>query len=327
MTDLKQPCPCFSGSDYDHCCKPFHEGALPDHPLQLMRARYAAYVLNLPDYIIHTTHPASPQYSINKFSWKRSIAQFAHHSSFHGLDILDIKTSDTLATVTFTAHLSQGKRDATFTEKSYFEKFKNRWCYRGGQLAEGHAPNLITTTQLRLLPLAYYGDSILKKKAEPVAEITSDIKKLVEEMVETMDACDGAGLAAPQVHHSIRLFMIRTPVERKDNHVGTGELHVFINPELSSPSTDTWTASEGCLSIPTIRAAVERPKTITVTYTTLDGTQITRQVSGWEGRVIMHEYDHIEGVLFIDRLHPKERSKFDSALANLEQRLHDGMAL
>ena len=327
MKDLVNSCPCFSMKEYANCCKPFHEGEIPENALQLMRSRYSAYVLNIPDYIVATTHPASPQYLENKFSWKRNISQFSLGSTFHKLEVLDFKEQTNLATVTFTAYLSQDTHDATFTERSYFEKINHRWLYRGGQLAQGHVPNLITTGQLRLLPLAYYGDPILTKKAEPISEITSDIIKLVEEMIETMDACDGIGLAAPQIHHSIRLFVIRTPIEIDQDKFEPGEVKIFINPRLSLPSEETWKAAEGCLSIPTVRALVERPKEVTVEYTSIEGKIVKQRVSGWEARVIMHENDHIEGTLFIDRLDQEEQSKLMPFLQNLERRIHDGKAL
>lgn len=320
------PCPCCSGKEYDACCKPFHQGALPENALLLMRSRYSAYAFNLPDYIIATTHPASPQYSENIFSWKRALTQFSRNSVFQKLDLLDFKEQGTLATVTFTAHISQNDRDATFTERSYFEKSKGRWMYRGGQLTEGHAPNLVTTGQLRLLPLAYYGDAILRRKAESIAEITDDIKKLAEEMIETMEASNGSGLAAPQIHHSIRLFVVRTPVE-KEGRFDYGEPMVFINPELSNPSEETSKTSEGCLSIPTIRGDVERPVEVTIEYTTLDGENVKRRCTGWEARVVQHEYDHIEGILYIDRLDPQEKAMLAPILQKIEKRIHDGLEL
>jgi peptide deformylase len=327
MTDVEMRCPCFSGKEYNVCCKPFHQGNIPDNALLLMRSRYAAYVLNIPDYIIETTHPASPQYLENKFLWKHNISQFARKSSFLDLKIFDFKEKSNLATVTFTAYISQDGNDATFTERSYFEKINNRWFYRGGQLAHGHAPNLITTGQFRLLPLAYYGDPILRKKADPIIEITADTRKLVEEMIETMDACDGIGLAAPQVHHSIRLFVIRTPIQINQDQFELGEVKIFINPTLVLHSEETWQAPEGCLSIPTIRSLVERPKEVTVEYTSIEGQIVQERVSGWEARVIMHEYDHIEGIFFIDRLVPEEQSKLKPFLHHLEKRIHDGKAL
>ncbi len=327
MAELANLCPCCSKKEYDNCCKPFHEGVIPENALQLMRSRYAAYVLNNPNYIITTTHPASLQYSTDQFSWKRRISQFSKNSSFHKLEVLDFKENETMAAVTFTAYLSQQSHDATFTERSYFEKINNRWLYLGGKLAQGVAPNLIVNGRLKLLPLAYYGDSVLRKKAESIGEITNDIKKLVEEMIETMDACDGIGLAAPQIHHSIRLFVIRTPIEIEQNKFEPGEVKIFINPILSLPSEEGWDAPEGCLSIPTIRALVRRPKEVTIEYLSIEGEKVKQRVSGWEARVIMHENDHIEGTLFIDRLNVEEQSKFAPFLQNLAERMHAHRAL
>jgi peptide deformylase len=292
-----------------------------------MRSRYSAYALNLPEYIIQTTHPASPHYLSETASWKRDLSNFSLQSRFQQLIIHDHKENEPFAVVSFTAFISQEDRDTTFTETSYFEKINERWFYRFGHLTEGHSPNLITTEQLKLLPLAYYGDSILRRKGEPIVEITSELRKLVDEMIETMIACKGVGLAAPQVHHSIRLFVMRTPIENGEGGYDLGPIKVFINPKLSQPSKETWKVSEGCLSIPTIRADVERPKEISVEYTSLDGNIVQERVSGWQARVIMHENDHINGVLFVDRLNEQEKIKLAPLLKNLEKRIHDDRAL
>lgn len=326
MVSHGHPCPCCSGKTYEQCCLPFHQGEQPKSALELMRARYSAYVLNLPDYLMDTTHPGSPQYSDNRFLWRKNLSAFSQHSSFLQLKVLDFKEKETLATVTFTAYISQNDEDATFTEKSYFEKINNRWLYRGGQLAEGHAPNLVTTGQLRLLPLAYYGEHVLRRKADFVSQVTNDIKTLVDDMIETMEACDGIGLAAPQVHHSIRLFIIRVPIKTGEETYDMGGIKVFINPVLSEPSNETWKMTEGCLSIPTIRAEVERPKKVTVEYTTLEGKMLKEEVSDLEARVIMHENDHIDGILFIDRLDKTEQKKIKPLIESLEKRIHDGKA-
>lgn len=320
-------CPCSSGKAYSKCCRPLHKGKLAENALQLMRSRYSAYVLNLPDYIVATTHPANPQYLENKFSWKRNISQFSKKTTFHKLEVLDFKEKGNVASVVFTAFISESGKDATFTERSYFEKKTTLWLYRGGQLTQGHVPNLVTTDQLRLLPLAYFGDPILTRKADPILEITPDLHKLIDEMVETMDACDGIGLAAPQIHHSIRLFIYRTPLLNKDGNLETGEINVVINPLISLSSEETWKASEGCLSIPTIRSEVERPREITIEYTSLEGEKITKCISEWEARVFMHEFDHIEGILFIDRLDQEEKKRLSPILTNLEKRIHDRKAL
>lgn len=321
--NLVKPCPCGSNKEYDLCCALFHKGALPENALQLMKSRYSAYVLNIPDYIMMTTHPANAQYLENKFTWRRSIEKFSKNSFFHSLEVLDFKERNTVATVTFTAYVSQEGHDATFTEKSYFEKIGSHWLYRGGKLVQGRSPNLVTTGQLRILPLAYYGDAVLRKKADPISQINDDIRKLVEEMIETMDACEGMGLAAPQVHHSIRLFVIRKPVETEGKKFELGEVKVFINPILSEFSEENWRMSEGCLSIPAIRADVDRPLELTVEYMTLDGTKVKERVRGWEAKVILHEFDHIEGILFIDRVDEKEKDTLKPFLQNLEKRIHD----
>lgn len=94
-----------------------------------MRSRYTAYALNLPDYIIATTHPSNPHYTTNTAAWKASLAQFSQNTLFQKLEIL----KHTPSTVTFTAHLLQNGRDATFTEKSYFEKIGPQWLYHHGE--------------------------------------------------------------------------------------------------------------------------------------------------------------------------------------------------
>jgi peptide deformylase len=322
--EKREFCPCSSGNPYVKCCEPFHLGKAPETALQLMRSRYSAYALSVIDYVIETTHPGSPQYSENKSQWAKAISEFCAHTEFRKLEILGSQERGTFGTVTFVAHLFQKGKDVSYTERSYFEKINGRWLYLRGQLAAGTDPNLITTHQLRLLPLAYYGDPILRKKAEPVGAITSDLKALIEEMIETMDACDGLGIAAPQVHHSIRLFVIRQPIVGRDGEIDVGDVVVFINPKISEPSKETWKAQEGCLSIPSIRSDVERANEITVEYLTVDGETIKRKVSGWEARVIMHEFDHIEGVLFIDRLPEAEQKKLEPTLNRMKKRIHHG---
>lgn len=322
-------CPCSSGLSYQTCCQPLHDGALAKNALMLMRARYAAYALGLTSYIIRTTHPASPQYDDDRQAWAKEVLHVSKTFQFHRLEVLSFKEKQNTATVTFVAHMSQNEQDATFTERSYFEKIQDRWLYKNGQLSEGHAPSLITTEPLKVLPLAYYDDPILRKKAKPITAITEDIKKLIEEMKATMDACKGIGLAAPQVHHSIRLFMIREPTNKEldTNKIKWGEIKVFINPKISFPSKKTWKESEGCLSIPNIYADVERAQKITVEYMNIEGKIITQRFSGWEAKIILHENDHIDGILFIDRLSQQETKKLTPFLENLKKRIHNSFML
>ena len=318
-TDL---CACTSGEIYKDCCRRFHKGVPVDNALQLMRSRFAAYALNLPDYIIETTHPANPEYHDNKFNWKRSIGAFSRTTSFDKLEILDFKERKSMATVTFVAHMTQDGKNTTFTEKSYFELFRGRWLYRGGKLSEGHVPNLVTVGQLRILPLAYYGEPDLRKKADPIDEITEEVRSLIAEMVETMDVSDGIGIAAPQVHHSVRLFVIRKPTPKEEGGYEFGEVEVFINPTIVSYSDETGSREEGCLSIPGIRAEVERPVEIVVEYTNASGERLTSMFRDMAARVILHENDHINGVLFIDRLSKETKEEIAPFLQGLQKRIH-----
>lgn len=327
--DNLERCPCNSGLSYQTCCRPLHDGALAKNALALMRARYAAYALDLSSYIIKTTHPASPQYCDDHKEWAKEISHFSKTFLFNQLEVLSFKEKEKIATVTFVAHMSQNNQDATFTERSYFEKIKDRWLYKNGQLCEGHVPSLMTIEPLKVLPLAYYDDPILRKKAEPIIAITEDVKKLIEEMKETMDACNGIGLAAPQVHHSIRLFIIREPTHKEldKDKIKWGKVKVFINPKISSPSKKTWKESEGCLSIPNIYADVERAQEITVEYMNIEGNIVTQRFFGWEARVILHENDHIDGILFIDRLSQQEAERLTPFLENLKKRIHNSFML
>ena len=117
---------------YKHCCKRFHDGTPAPTALDLMRSRYSAYALKLIDYIINTTHPQNPGRKPKINIWKKELMQFAQSTSFDGLRIIEFTDSGQTATVTFTAHLRQGGRDAGFTEKSYFEKVDGRWMYKNG---------------------------------------------------------------------------------------------------------------------------------------------------------------------------------------------------
>ena len=126
-------CPCHSGKTYAACCAPFHRGELPDTAVKLMRSRYSAYALDLPAYIIETTHPTNSAFQQDKANWAKEISAFCKATEFRGLDILDSEEKDSVATVTFIAHLVQNGRDVSFTEKSLFEKESGRWLYKAAE--------------------------------------------------------------------------------------------------------------------------------------------------------------------------------------------------
>jgi len=129
-------CPCHSGKPYGDCCQPFHDGALARNALELMRSRYSAYALNLPDYIIKTTHQENPSYSPEHDLWAEAISLFSKETKFAGLIIHEFKEKGRESSVTFTAILSKKGRDASFTENSYFEKEGDAWYYSAGNTAK-----------------------------------------------------------------------------------------------------------------------------------------------------------------------------------------------
>lgn len=170
------------------------------------------------------------------------------------------------------------------------------------------------------LDLAYYGDPILRKKAEEITQFNDELKQLIKDMEETMFATNGIGLAAPQVKKSVRLFIIN--LQEKDEE---GEYHptitrVFINPKIIAVSEKTWEEQEGCLSIPKIYEQVARPFKITIEAQDENGTSFTQDFEEWEAKVILHENDHINGVLFIDRVQGKKRKALEPFLNAVKQR-------
>lgn len=168
------------------------------------------------------------------------------------------------------------------------------------------------------LKLAYYGDPILRKKGMAVERIDSSIHRLVEDMIDTMRAENGCGLAAPQVHQSLSLFI--TCVDRyEEEEVIEGKVRVFINPKILEYREETWVFEEGCLSIPGVRGKVERPLTIKIQATDLEGNVFIETLSEMDARVFMHENDHVNGVLFIDRMPPKKRKELEPFLRKIKK--------
>ncbi|NUM32473.1 MAG: peptide deformylase [Bacteroidetes bacterium] len=151
-----------------------------------------------------------------------------------------------------------------------------------------------------ILPIRAYGDPVLRKKCREISHDFVNLKDLIENMYETMYSSNGVGLAAPQIGHDIRLFVIDTNMfeDKKKN----GIKQTFINPVIKNESGAAWNFEEGCLSIPKIRENVSRLPKIEIEYLNEDFSCITKTFEGLEARVIQHEYDHIEGILFIDHL-------------------------
>ena len=157
------------------------------------------------------------------------------------------------------------------------------------------------------LPVYAYGQSVLKKVAVDIQPDFPNLQQLIADMWETMYHAGGVGLAAPQVGLSIRVFVVDTLQLKEEKAQQQGIKQVFINPEILDESEELCTYEEGCLSIPDLTGDVDRPIHITMRYLDENFQPHTAQFGCFNSRVIQHEYDHIEGVLFVEHLKPLKR--------------------
>ena len=178
-----------------------------------------------------------------------------------------------------------------------------------------------------ILPIVPYGHAILRKVATDINADYEGLTTLIASMWETMYASNGVGLAAPQINKSIRIFVVDSKQiidsledEDKDEYPGDeGIKQVFINPTIVKLEGDLWAYNEGCLSIPKVREDVKRNETVTISYQDENFNKHTASFSGITARVILHEYDHIEGKLFIDHLSPVKRKLIKGKLSDIEK--------
>ena len=164
---------------------------------------------------------------------------------------------------------------------------------------------------MTLLNIINPSDPILRRKAKKITRFDGTLQNLIDDMIETMHDAPGVGLAAPQISESLRLFVAHVEEEPEDetnsddqNTVttpGLGRMHVMINPKITYFSGETTVRTEGCLSLPGYLGDVRRPLEIFIKYTDRHGQRRKLKTNGWMARVIQHEYDHLEGVLFIDK--------------------------
>lgn len=161
------------------------------------------------------------------------------------------------------------------------------------------------------LRLTLYPDPILRQVAPPVQKINDELRERVDEMFDVMYEHHGIGLAAPQVSWSTRLFIVNTEGDPEE-----GEERVYINPSITHSEGET-TIEEGCLSLPDIRGKVQRPEIIRVKAQNLDGEWFEEDADEMLARVIQHELDHLDGILFIQRLRATDRLLLKKPLAKL----------
>lgn len=169
-----------------------------------------------------------------------------------------------------------------------------------------------------ILPIYAYGHPVLTKKARSIDPDYEGLSELVANMWETMENAGGVGLAAPQIGRSIRLFLIDSRHMYPEGEQEQGIRRVFINPEKVEEGGNEWSFEEGCLSIPKIQGEVERPSQIRLRYQDKDFQEHEELFTGMNARVIQHEYDHLEGVLFTTYLKPVKRRLINRKLQKIK---------
>ena len=177
-----------------------------------------------------------------------------------------------------------------------------------------------------ILPIVAYGDPVLRKVADAIDAAYPDLEKLITNMKETMYNASGVGLAAPQIGKAIRLFLIDASPFAEDDDLSEEERtllksfnRVFINPKILEEEGEEWIFNEGCLSIPDVREDVSRQPKITIEYQDENFTIHTETLEGLAARVFQHEYDHIEGILFTDKLSTLKKRIIKKKLENISK--------
>jgi peptide deformylase len=182
-----------------------------------------------------------------------------------------------------------------------------------------------------IYPIVAYGDPVLRKKAQDISPEYPDLKNLIDDMFETMYGASGIGLAAPQIGKSIRVFIVDATPFKDDEELSEADRKllsqfkkVFINAEIIEERGDEWVFNEGCLSIPEIREDVFRKDEITIKYLDAEFKPHQEVFSGIAARIIQHEYDHIQGVLFTDHLSALKKRMIKGKLTQISKGLIRG---
>jgi peptide deformylase len=181
-----------------------------------------------------------------------------------------------------------------------------------------------------IYPIVAYGAPVLRKICENIPKEDIDVKKISDDMFETMYSASGVGLAGPQVGLAYRIFIVDgQPIlnsAEKDEEIDqslVGFKKTFINARIIEETGEKWAFEEGCLSIPGIRADVSRPEKVKINYFDTDWVEHTEEFIGMAARIIQHEYDHIEGVLFTDYLTPLKKQMLKKRLGQIQKGIVD----
>lgn len=167
-------------------------------------------------------------------------------------------------------------------------------------------------------PIVMYGDPVLRKKAKEIVKGEMDVKAFAQDMFETMEAASGIGLAAPQIGKSIRFFVVDASALKEQPELKDFK-KVFINPTILKEEGKEWDFEEGCLSIPNIREDVWRKEKLRIHYFDEEWVEHEEEFDGMKARIIQHEYDHIEGKLFIDYLTPLKKKMLKGKLTDISK--------
>jgi peptide deformylase len=170
------------------------------------------------------------------------------------------------------------------------------------------------------LPVYAYGQPVLKRIAKNITkEEFIILGNLVSDMFETMYNTNGVGLAAPQIGQSIRLFIVDTEQVQEDIKIKNGIKKVFINAQIIEKSGELWSYEEGCLSFPDINGNVERKTNVKIKYLDSNFKEHIEEYDGFNARVIMHEYDHLEGILFVEKFKPLKQKMLKKKLERIKK--------
>jgi peptide deformylase len=170
-----------------------------------------------------------------------------------------------------------------------------------------------------IYPIVVYGHPVLRKVAAEISEDYPELNKLIEDLFETMYHSEGLGLAAPQIGKSIRIFVIDGKPAAEDEPSLADFKKAFINPHIIERSGDLLPMNEGCLSIPNLREEVLREAHVRITYYDENWKFIDEQYDGYKARIIQHEYDHLDGILFTDKINPLRRRLLKSKLTAISK--------
>jgi len=177
-----------------------------------------------------------------------------------------------------------------------------------------------------ILPIIAYGDPVLRKLGKSIDKEYPALESLLENMFETMYGAKGIGLAAPQIGLPIRIFIVDATPFKDDEELELEERNflstfkqVFINAQIIDETGDEWVFNEGCLSIPDVREDVFRNETVKIEYLDEKFEKHTKEFSGIAARIIQHEYDHIQGILFTDKLSSLKKRLIKGKLANISK--------